>query len=87
MSPLNPDQAKWKSFFDSYWKLIYDTARKAGLTDAEAQEVVQDVVVAVAQKTPNLGDDAAKASFKGWVIHVTRCRISDKLSKRRDKTA
>ena len=34
-------EAKWKTFFDSYWKLIYGVAIKAGLNDAEAQEVVR----------------------------------------------
>src|SRR6185503_12626155 len=76
------EKAKWKTFFDSYWKLIYDSARKAGLTDGEAQEVVQDVMIAVAQKTPNSGFNPAKGSFKGWLLHVTRWRISDKLRQR-----
>ena len=31
-------EANWKTFFDSYWKLIYGVAIKAGLNDAEAQE-------------------------------------------------
>src|SRR5262245_37419305 len=34
------DSTSWKDFFDTYWKLIYGVARKAGLTDAEAQDVV-----------------------------------------------
>jgi len=83
MSALNPE---WKTFFDSYGKLTYDVARKAGLTDDEAQEVVQDVIKAVAQKTPSLGYDAAKGSFKGWVIHLTHWCIIDKLRKKRDNT-
>ena len=28
------DQESWKQFFDTYWKLIYTTARRAGLNDA-----------------------------------------------------
>ena len=42
-------KAKWKTFFDSYRKLTYDIARKAGLKDGEAQEVVQEVIKAVEQ--------------------------------------
>jgi hypothetical protein len=34
------DRDSWEDFFDTYWKLIYGTARKAGLTDAEAQDIV-----------------------------------------------
>jgi len=80
------EKAYWKNFFDSYWRLIYDTARKAGLTEDEAQDVVQDVITTVAQKTRNLRLDLAKVSFKGWVLHLTRWRISDKLRKRRDNS-
>jgi hypothetical protein len=36
------DQLRWQEFFDTYSKLIYSAARQSGLTDAEAQEVVQD---------------------------------------------
>ena len=35
------DQDGWREFFDSYWRLIYNVARKSGLGDAEAQDVVQ----------------------------------------------
>ena len=31
------DQASWREFFDMYWRLIYNVARKAGLPDADAQ--------------------------------------------------
>jgi hypothetical protein len=46
------DQASWQEFFDIYWQLIYGVARKAGLTDAEAQDVVQETLVAVAKHMP-----------------------------------
>ena len=45
------DQRRWQEFFDTYWKLIYSAARKSGLTDAEAQEVVQETVITVAKKS------------------------------------
>ena len=34
------DQQSWKEFFDIYWRLIYRAARRAGLPEAEAQDVV-----------------------------------------------
>ena len=42
------DQASWQEFFDTYWRLIYSVATKAGLNDAEAQDVVQETVISVA---------------------------------------
>jgi len=80
---LDP-KANWKTFFDSYWRLIYDTALKAGLTEGEAREVIQELMLDVGWKVLKLGFDPTKGSFKGWVIHLTRRRIMDKLKKRRD---
>jgi hypothetical protein len=31
------DDQGWRRFFDTYWKLIYGFALKAGLTETEAQ--------------------------------------------------
>jgi hypothetical protein len=61
------DQRRWQEFFDTYWKLIYSTARKSGLTDEEAQEVVQETIITVAKKIDKLRYDPAIGSFKGWL--------------------
>jgi len=34
-------QESWRQFFDTYWKLIYGTAVKSGLSEAEAQDAVR----------------------------------------------
>jgi RNA polymerase sigma-70 factor (ECF subfamily) len=81
------DADSWQVFFDTYWRLIYGTARKAGLTDAEAQEVVQEVVIGVARKMPQFQCDPAAGSFKGWLLQVTRRRIVDQFRKRQPWSA
>jgi len=81
------DQESWKDFFDTYWKLIYNTAVKAGLTDAEAQDVVQETVFTVAKKMPKFKYDPAVGSFKGWLLKTTRWRILDHIHRVRTKEA
>ena len=76
------DQRRWQEFFDTYWKLIYSAARKSGLTDAEAQEVVQETVISVAKNIDRLDYDPAIGSFKGWLLQITRWRIADQFRKR-----
>src|SRR5262252_1637377 len=76
------DQASWQQFFDTYWPLIYSVARGAGLTDAEAQDVVQETMVAAAKHLPTFQYDPAIGSFKGWLLTLTRWRIVDQLRKR-----
>jgi RNA polymerase sigma-70 factor (ECF subfamily) len=76
------DQLRWQEFFDTYWKLIHSAARKSGLTDAEAQEVVQETVITVAKNIDKLKYDPAIGSFKGWLLQITRWRIADQFRKR-----
>jgi RNA polymerase sigma-70 factor (ECF subfamily) len=76
------DQKNWNEFFETYWKLIYSVAIKAGLTDAEAQDVVQETVITVAKRVDGLKYDPARGSFKGWLLHITRWRIADQFRKR-----
>ena len=76
------DQDSWREFFEAYWRLIYNVARKAGLDETEAQDVVQDTIVAVAHTMPGFQYDAAKGKFRNWLQQITRRRIADRLRKR-----
>src|SRR5262245_43522528 len=76
------DQESWRDFFNTYWKLIYGAAVKAGLNDAEAQDVVQDTVIAVAKKIEDFKYDPEVDSFKGWLLYLTRKRIALHYRKR-----
>jgi RNA polymerase sigma-70 factor (ECF subfamily) len=76
------DQTSWDDFFETYWKLIYSVARKAGLNDAEAQDVVQETVVTAARKLPGFKYDPALGSFKAWLLTVTRSRVQDQFRKK-----
>lgn len=76
------DRESWKDFFDTYWRLIYSFALKSGLTEIEAQEVVQETVICVAKDINNFKRDRKLGSFKGWLRNLTRWRIADQLRKR-----
>jgi RNA polymerase sigma-70 factor (ECF subfamily) len=70
------DQAGWREFFDTYWRLIYNVARKSGLADAAAQDVVQNTFIYLTRKMPNFRYDRECGSFKSWLRVVTRSRIN-----------
>jgi RNA polymerase sigma-70 factor (ECF subfamily) len=76
------DEQSWREFFDTYWRLIYSVAIKAGLTEAEAQDVVQDTIISVARKIGEFKCDPEAGSFKAWLLRLTRWRILNQLTKR-----
>jgi RNA polymerase sigma-70 factor (ECF subfamily) len=77
------DQPSWQEFFDTYWKLIHGVAIKAGLTEAEAQDVVQETMIAAAKHMPTFQYDPGLGSFKAWLLNMTRWRIIDHVRKRK----
>ena len=76
------DQESWREFFGTYWRLIHAAAVKAGLTQSEAEEVVQEVMISAAKKMPGFTYDPAKDSLKGWLLAVTRWKVADQFRKR-----
>ncbi len=78
------DQTSWQDFFDTYGRLIYNVAVKAGLSDTEAQEVVQETIIGVARKIGEFKTDPTHGSFSAWLMQLTRWRIADQWRKRGD---
>jgi RNA polymerase sigma factor (sigma-70 family) len=77
------DEKSWREFFDTYWKLIYSVALRAGLDDAAARDVVQETVLTVAKNIGSFEYNPENGSFKSWLLKTTRWRIMDDLRKRR----
>jgi RNA polymerase sigma factor (sigma-70 family) len=78
------DDPSWQEFFNKYWKLIYGFALHSGLTEVEAEDVVQDTMLAVARHIPNFKYDPNVGSFKRWLLNMTRWRITDQIRRRED---
>src|SRR5438093_4920879 len=76
------DQECWRVFFDRYWELLYNVARQAGLSEPEAQDIVQETIIAVAKAIPDFRYDPARGSFKQWLLRIAGRRIIDQLRRK-----
>ena len=81
------DEESWRDFFSTYWKLLYGTAIRAGLSDAEAQDVVQETVISVSKSMPGFEYNPRIGSFRGWLLKLTNWRITDQLRRRKNPCA
>jgi RNA polymerase sigma-70 factor (ECF subfamily) len=77
------DQESWHDFFNTYWRLIHNVALKVGLSESEAQDVVQATVITVAKNIHTFQKRSERGSFKAWLLNTTRWRIADQFRKRR----
>ena len=73
------DHESWREFFELYWRLIFNVARRSGLNEDAAEEVVQETVISVARRMPGFDYDSSRGSFKQWLLRITRRRIMDHL--------
>jgi RNA polymerase sigma-70 factor (ECF subfamily) len=76
------DQRSWQEFHDQYRKLIFGFALKSGLTETEAEEVVQETMIAAVKNLPEFRYDPEVCSFKTWLLNLSRWRVQDQLRKR-----
>jgi RNA polymerase sigma-70 factor (ECF subfamily) len=76
----NPDdQQSHQEFYDLYRNLIYGVALKYGLSDADAQDIIQETMRSVSGKLKEFRYDPKVGSFKAWLLQNTRWRIIELL--------
>ena len=81
------DQRTWEEFYQTYWRLIYAVAIKAGLRPEEAHDCVQETILSIAKQSKKKLYDPEQGSFKTWLMNMTRWRINDQFRKRKKDTA
>jgi RNA polymerase sigma-70 factor (ECF subfamily) len=79
------DHGAWQEFVDVYGPLIYGFARKRGLQDADAADLMQDVLRSVSNAIGRLDYNPQQGRFRGWLFTITRNRISTLQSSRKAK--
>lgn len=74
----------WDRLVHLYGPLVYHWCRQAGLQDADAADVGQEVFRAVLGAVADFHHDRTGDSFRGWLRTITRNKVRD-LARRRAK--
>jgi RNA polymerase sigma factor (sigma-70 family) len=77
------DGESWQDFYRIYGMLVRDFAIQAGLTNTEADEVVQETAIAMARHLPEYQYNPKVCRFKTWLLNQTSWRIKDQFKKRK----
>src|SRR6516225_7493276 len=73
----------WQEFIKLYGPVVYGFARKRGLQDADAADLMQDVMRSVSTAIGRLDYDRNQGTFRGWLFTITRNKVFNFLSARR----
>ena len=74
------DAEAWSEFVQLYGPVVYGFARKRGLQDSDAADMVQEVLRSVARNAHRMEYDPKRGTFRGWLYTVTRNKIYNFLS-------
>jgi len=76
------DHEAWVEFVSLYEPVAYRLLRRHGLQDADAREVVQQLLIAVSRSIDRWKPDKDRGKFRAWLRRVTRNLVINWLKAR-----
>src|SRR5262245_14784512 len=81
------DAEAWRRLVHLHSPLVFAGARRAGLRDEDAGDVVQDVWLSVSKALSEFHRDERGGTFRGWLWSIARNKMNDLFRKRKEMPA
>lgn len=81
------DDAAWAQFVEIYTPLIYRYCRTRGLQDADAADLAQETMAAVARAIAGFEYNPERGKFRNWLLTVVQNRLRTFLSRQQRQPA
>jgi RNA polymerase sigma-70 factor (ECF subfamily) len=78
------DRDAWERFVEIYSPVLYGWARRSGLADQDACDLLQDVFLLLIEKLPEFTYDPQKGRFRGWLRTVASNKLRERCRRRRE---
>lgn len=72
----------WEQFVEIYTPLVYSFCFQHGLQDADAADISQEVMRAVAQAISRFEYDPQRGRFRAWLLAITRNKLKRFMAKK-----
>ncbi len=76
------NRAAWEQFVDLYRPVIFRIARTRGVQDADAEDVAQQVLIAVAGSIGRWEKSDKSTRFRNWLRRIARNAIVNAMTRR-----
>jgi len=79
------DPAAWSRLSKIYGPLVYQWARRCGLSAEDSADIVQETFGVLARKIGSFRRERPSDSFRGWLWTITRNRVRDLVRRASDR--
>lgn len=81
-----PAHDAWREFYDGYWSPILRYARRLGLSSHQAEEVLQETMVALMRILPGFQYDPRRGRFRNFLLTIVHRKGLQALRRTRRQT-
>lgn len=72
-----PGDADWEALYAQYWSTIFNFARRRGLDEYAARDVLQETMILLMRKLPDFTYDPARGRFRNWLLSLVAGKVGD----------
>lgn len=76
------DGASWAEFLGIYQPIVFRMARRRGMQEADALDVMQQVFLSIARSIENWTPDEGRPPFRAWLSTIAKNAITKALTRR-----